>query len=917
MSIFLKRLARAAAVTAVVAAFSVNAGSLSDRVDSLATTVDNLEDKVRSTLMSGGSSPISFAGEARIKAQYHNLGLDAPAYMQADRSYLQSGWEGNENLFRLGMVVRPGRNTVLWSKIGFQHTLIGNYYYGPNSNLGDAPDGFSPYQYRNDKVRNSVTIHEDMSAGIAVRTIPASFWVRFGNTMWTEASPLTVWKAQPRTFAWEYLPFEVEQPIARYYEYNIAKGEKSGRAAWNKKPFNGLNIESINLPLDLYANFVYGTFERFDNFEREYIDFGGDLGYADGDGAAFPHKSHGVGDSYRHIIHGRLAKGKVFRGTTLGLNYVGVDYNDDVLRATKVDGGAAVPLLLREFRGYDSVFYKEPKVFSVDWRGAINDDFSIHADLAFSRVDTVWRIDTVSNRRTDYESRSKHPEWYEHKEVASGDFIPAFFLKLNYNKILPTELDIAYISKGFYSPFSFVAPVDAFYAFGSNMLGAGKFIARGEGSPYTQNMMGANVTFNPQLKGYGHLRLKYGQHMNITDDGQDLLFFPYRLHGADMFSFFHSSFNRWGNGLVDNSVKPEGGSRFYAARLGDESFTPMASYNVNEGGRPIAGPGAGGLRSDFLAMFEGFVPYRDSVSAWLNWRSRHRGEYFGANDNLDMLSTINNTNRAIFYKTEDQWEYEYEYEFNWDTGQMEQRVVDSTLAAAGVHYGNTSTSWVPASKKYTFNLELDAAYDIGRYVGYKRDLFVGGYVGINGVTTNSMSPLTFSETGKNTLLWSAYLRLEPAIAITKNFYLLGLFGYENWRSDKSWMMVSRGSYTPEGADAPVSVVTGILNPTTYSGNAGPQNFVRVPIDYLDLAYGLGFDWDMLQRVGLHARVKWMTHEDRGLNKMVDKWLKEGKGKGRDGADLFDGTFRDKTGVSWPITNDWSTWVMSLELKTWF
>ena len=248
LAIFNRRMARVACVSAAIAAGVIAPGgavaeSLSDRVDSLSNSLDAIESKVQSTLLSGGSSPISFSGEARLKMQYHNLGFGAPGYMQADRSYFQSGWEGNENLFRLGMIVSPSRNTVLWSKIGFQHTLTGNF---PNGSADDQ--GFSPYQYRHDKARNSITIHEDMAAGIAVRTVPASFWVKLGNTMWTEASPLTVWKAQPRTFAWEYLPFEVEQPIARYYEYNIARGEKSGRAAWNKKPFNGINVESINLP---------------------------------------------------------------------------------------------------------------------------------------------------------------------------------------------------------------------------------------------------------------------------------------------------------------------------------------------------------------------------------------------------------------------------------------------------------------------------------------------------------------------------------------------------------------------------------------------------------------------------------------------------------------------------------------------
>ena len=194
-------------------------------------------------------------------------------------------------MLRLGMVVRPNRNAVLWSKIGFQSTLPGNFI-----NSGPGADGYTREQDRHDKTETTANIHEDMAAGLAIRTVPASAWLRMGNVIWTEASPLTIWKAQPRTFAWEYLPYEVEQPVSRYYEYNLARGEKSGRAAWNKKPFNGVELRSINLPYDMQFGLLYGTFERFDNFEREYIDFSNDLAYAGrrtGDA-----KGKGIGDSY-------------------------------------------------------------------------------------------------------------------------------------------------------------------------------------------------------------------------------------------------------------------------------------------------------------------------------------------------------------------------------------------------------------------------------------------------------------------------------------------------------------------------------------------------------------------------------------------------------------------------------------------
>jgi len=161
-----------------------------------------------------------------------------------------------------------------------------------------------------------------------------------------------------------------------------------------------------------------------------------------------------------------------------------------------------------------------------------------------------------------------------------------------------------------------------------------------------------------------------------------------------------------------------------------------------------------------------------------------------------------------------------------------------------------------------------------------------------------VKPLAFSDDAKDMLMWSMYVRLEPAIALHKSFYLLGLFGYENWLAKDAWMMRFIDPKRPNSLDN-----GRIINPTTLtylnsSGGIGkdayreditPRNFVKVPINYVDMAYGLGFDWDMLERVGLHGRVKYITHEDKGLNEYYDN--------------------QDR--------NDWGTWVVSLEIKTWF
>ncbi|MBN1128146.1 MAG: hypothetical protein JXA71_04135 [Chitinispirillaceae bacterium] len=743
---------------------AADSSAIQNMLDSLGLSRNDLEAQVRSTLMFGGSAPVSFSGEARVKGQYHEM-TDYPRYLLNDKSYIQTGWEGNEGMLRLGMVARAGRNTTIWSKIGFQNTFAGNYL---NAAAGKNISGL------HDKTNDPAYIHEDMCAGLAVRTVPASFWLKMGSILWTEASPLTIWKSQPRTFAWEYLPYEIEQPIARYFEYNIAKGEKTGRAAWNKKALQGINFESINLPHNLYFNFLYGTTERFDNFEREYIDFSGDVSYADMSTAV---KGKGLGDTYRHVWHGRFAANERFGGLTPALNFFSLDYKKDIITLQRFKD---------VFSGYTTLggkaFYKEPKVGSFDIRGPINEMLTIHGDLAASVIDsTLIRGDTAT---VDNGAGQDTTVSILRTEHGLSDIVPAAYLRIESKYVVPAFADIAYIGRGFYSPLSFAAPADVFFPFGANLLGPGKFIARAEGSPYTQNMAGINLQFAPNLPGYGHLKIIYGQHLQL-EKARDIIAFPYRLNGQDFFSLFHSSYNRWGNDLLDHSIP--NGKKLYNKRLGDESFGTVAW----EG--PI-GPDGGGLRSDYLAMFEMFVPYRDSSQ------------------------------------------------------------VDSSIALNVSQDVFSQNPHIPMHKKYTFNLEVDGAYDIGPMIGFPNDFFLGFYGSLNGVTT-SFSPIAFSDKDDDMLLWGTYFRFEPAVAITKKWYIVGLVGFENWRSQKAYIFI----------DEPRMRI-----------------WEWKPIDYRDYAYGIGFDWDMLARVGLHGRFKWMQHDD----------------------------------ITFPA-NNWATPVMSTEIKMWF
>jgi hypothetical protein len=751
-----------------------------ESTDSVKISASELESKVMSTLMFGGSSPVSFSGEGRIRLQYHKF-APCPAYARADRSWTQAGWEGNEDMLRMGMVVRANRNTVLWSKIGFQTTLPGIYnnpprFAGNTNAIQDSSGGLTREQAMHDKMEETAVVHEDMCAGLAIRTVPASFWLKMGSIIWTEASPLTIWKSQPRNVAWDFLPYEIEQPIARYYEYNITKGAKEGRASWHKKALQGINLESINLPWDLYFNSFYGICERYDSWEREFSDYSNDLAYT-ADWPATEAKGRGIGDTYHHLLHLRLAKAKVFNGMTLGLNYADYQVQDD-LKINNVFWGAFFGYNknphdmarnnLAQFRlnnVRDTAFYKEPKIASVDIKGPLGDRMELQADLAMSMTDTTFiRYDTASSFSWKPEKKNVNPAFFGHVKSTHG---------------LPAAIDVAFISTGFYSPLSFAAPSDAFYPFGSNLLGAGKFIARGEASPYAQNMAGAVIGVMPNL-GNGHFKINYGQHFQVKS-ARDVVYFPYRLNGQDFFGLFHSSYNRWGLDILDESIILNNSVWRYTPRLGDESFTRILHYDKSRG------PEAGGIRQDYLGTMEGFVPYESAAAADSNTKEK----------------------TSIY----------------------------------------TRSKWVPQHRKFTFNLETDIAYDVGRFIGYTRELNLSFYGAINGIST-SLTPIAFSE--KNQLLWSLYLRFEPTISITNKLFIIGLLGYENWRSEKGW--IKEGS--------------------------GPA--ASCPIDYRDVAAGIGCDWDMTARAGLHLRAKWMRHDDVNFS-----------------------------------ANSWATPVLSSEIKMWF
>jgi hypothetical protein len=97
------------------------------------------------------------------------------------------------------------------------------------------------------------------------------------------------------------------------------------------------------------------------------------------------------------------------------------------------------------------------------------------------------------------------------------------------------------------------------------------------------------------------------------------------------------------------------------------------------------------------------------------------------------------------------------------------------------------------------------------------------------------------------LLWSFYGQLEPAIALTPTFHLVGILGLETFRSEYGYI---------------IDYATNTIAKTKpYFNDVSTMYFRKAPINYLETALGLGFDWNFADRAGIHFRYKWATHSD--------------------------------------------------------
>lgn len=827
-------------------------------LDSIQANLDKYESMARRSLVGGGSKPVSFAGEAIGKivgSSYEK----SPTWMDADKTQFKNSFA----TLRLGMVASPNRNLRLWSKVAFNNAMLGNMAANNQMGTGTGADGKSdsvslPTGWKRSvstgeagfKVGNAV--YEDMAVGLVAKVGPTTWSAKLGGVLWNELSPLTVWKMQPRIFSWDYLPFELEQSTAQFYDYGTVKGEKSGRAAWNKKPFQGMQLESVDLPFGLYFNSFYGIYEGYNKNQPWIIpqDKNTELQYSEDDYRSYLTKGVGIGDGYRFSSFLRLAKTDLPNGLAAGANWFGYNVDENYPRQWKwaAKNDVAQTRIYKLVDGKKLLannYYVEPKVASFDVRRNVPGGLNFHIDVAMSKADsTYYSIDSAQQRllKLEYlpEMQAKAATVGSYQAIGekSSGWIPGLYTTVAYpvtvaDKQLDAELRTVYFPKKFQSVGSVVNPMDGIMPFEANMTGAGKFAGADNGTAYVSNLAGSNLIVKVPVP-RGHAKVSWGLHSQL-ENGKDLVYFPWRQNGLAFNSTLASDFTQYDQGVLDDYLRADKGAATAAKlrqvkRLGDEFFVGAAKANQYA---PTLGD-VGGARGAYNSTYEGFVAYK-----------------LGTNDRTDTAAFLN------------------------DAG------VKQVLE-------NMATGAVPQSKKFTQNFSFDGSWEVSQLWSGKRSVFVQTYVAFNSITKSANAGIpAFSAEDDNVLLAGKNLRLEPVVQITPKFYLIGLIGNETWKSAYGVALLDSAGRTVS-ADVEVTGATGAV---TKAGRAKVAKYlVNAPVDYSDWIYGLGFDWDMAARVGLHVRCQYFTHEDAGISKNA------------------------------PLAksiNDYQAWLTSAEVKMWF
>jgi len=721
--------------------------------------LDSLGEYASSTVIGKDDSPVAVSGDFTVRFYHYDYAKTGTLQgSNGMRTFVNSAL----NAF---IVVSPASYLTVFSNLYLPFDFGGFFSnqqaFKPNAeNFGNSGERVPYFHPSADFYGTS--LNETMLAGMDMRGGTFGATLFMGGVIWTTQSPLTIYEREtsPR-FISQYELYEEEKVVSTYYkEKGFKPVKEGGRAFWTNRPFGGILLDVHTLPWDLKGQVLLSQPNSVDIGTRD----GMRLNTRDNSELAMI----GTYDNRGRVVGWRFAKEKIDfdqASLTVGANYMGITFDPEQIYEQTTYSVLKYP--------DSSLKFENLHIASIDLKGNINPQFFLSFDVAFS-----W--DDTSSFRPVFpcSPASSNENCYDANNYNSSISTPAlgFYVKAQDKHWKPITLELIYLPKDFYSPYSMSNPdrvsawrKDQFY------VGAGTF-------RYGPNMVGANIKLEPEFD-RGRFDIQYGIHKQV-EEGADIINFRYNLIGRYL----------WETSTSWTKHKP-----FFRADSGNAEPTDRYTYRVAAGyTRPVykLGDQVGGLRSGYAETWDAFVPYENAQDAFY-------------------CSQLN------FFQ------------------------------------GNSDVPCnMPTSEKWNSSVAIDMGYDIGHWFGTDRNVMLQLYTALSGVS-KSFIPVAYTDKYDNDMLmWNWFVQSEPAIAFTPKLHGVLILGFEMFRAEKA--------YAELGIKA--SNNSNLAPPMPYSGiyPGGLYEYKFSPINILNTAIGLGFDWDYAARAGLHVRYKYLTNNDQNL-----------------------------------------------------
>ena len=591
------------------------------QLDSLHASLDTLSGNMESTLLGKDDLPLAVSGYMAFRLKNFHYSEESPAF-QSDRARTAV-----DAVLNVNVVAMPNSYITLFTNLSFPFDLSGIYANRFAKHPTQAPGNYDErvlYDHSTDYY--SSTINEELNVGVDIRAGVFGAYVTAGGVIWANASPLTMWEREtnPR-FVWQYELFEDEKTVSTYYKEKAFKPVKEGgRAFWTNRSFGGVFANFYQLPFDLKAQFLVSQPMDADMATRDGLRmYGGQPGELE---------MMGGYDLRASVYHGRIAKEKIADNLTVGLNYMGVVYDEGTIyeeefRSQWTDQAnlEEVPLL-------------NTHVASIDVKGNVTPKLFLMADLGLSITDsTLFYLPKERNAETGEVTVSRDYYTSDTKRSSMASPKVGLYVKAQskYVEGWPMTVEAVFFQPGFYSPYSLSNP-SRFPGWRKDetYLNAGAL-------RYSPNMAGINFKLEPSFN-RGYFDFQYAQHRQI-DPGQDVIAFNYRLNGRNMWE----SSNSWTKHkplFIADSGNGSNDAR-YVARAG-------VQRNAKEGVKMYRQ--RGGLYGGTWELWESFVAYengaqveRQEVPSHAKWSTYMSfmggydiGHWFGTDRNIMMTAFV-------------------------------------------------------------------------------------------------------------------------------------------------------------------------------------------------------------------------------------------------------------------------------------